>query len=266
MRPISFGRQRPMSGLLYEPARGTVRGEIVLANPFGQEAVRSSVMYRLLALRLAAQGFWVLRFDYHGTGDSPGEGEDQTLADWCGDLLVAHEYLADVSHARRACSFGVGLGGTIAAMAACNSTRPADELYLWDPVFDGPAYIARIKRAHVAELERAFGLPWKAVAKLTGESAPRVPGYVLGFPIGDELAREIDAIGPDLPRRAAQSNARCHVALAPDALAMCSSAQLPNLIGQAISRPINFMTNEARGMPLVPPEVLAFVQKVWSGV
>ncbi len=104
------------------------------------------------------------------------------------------------------------------------------------------------------------------VAKLTGESAPRVPGYVLGFPIGDELAREIDAMGPDLPRRAAQSNARCHVALAPDALAMCSSAQLPNLIGQAISRPINFMTNEARGMPLVPPEVLAFVQKVWSGV
>src|SRR5207249_11329319 len=49
---------------------------------------------RQLAARLARLGLDVLRFDYYGTGDSAGQGEDATLHTCIEDVVRATEELA----------------------------------------------------------------------------------------------------------------------------------------------------------------------------
>src|SRR4051812_43750768 len=65
MTPFYFGApERRLLGL-FHPSATAVRGAraVLLCNPFGQEAVRSHRVYRVLAERLARGGIAVLRFD-----------------------------------------------------------------------------------------------------------------------------------------------------------------------------------------------------------
>ena len=68
--PAGSGRQL---AALYHPPTSADRGRAVLIlNPLGQEAVRAHRLLRVLADRLARLGVHVLRFDFHGCGDSAG--------------------------------------------------------------------------------------------------------------------------------------------------------------------------------------------------
>ena len=69
-------------------------------NPYGQEAIRTHRLMRVAADRLARQGVDVLRFDFFGTGDSPGTDEQADISGWTADAMAAHQMLADV-HAQR---------------------------------------------------------------------------------------------------------------------------------------------------------------------
>jgi len=189
------GPARPMVGILHPPADPRRDLAILLCNPIGQESIRTAVLYRTLAARAARAGIAALRFDYHGCGDSPGRMEEQSLSDWCEDLLAAHRALASLPHRPRIAWFGLGLGANLACSSVMHAHPAPVGTLLWDPVTDGKGYLAALCDAHRRELEFAFGMPWRSIRRLHDEPEPELPGVVLGFEYGGRLVDEIGRSG-----------------------------------------------------------------------
>lgn len=197
MTPIRFGvAERGMVGM-FHPAKAprSTAQAVLLCPAFGQEAIRAHRMYRVLAERLARQGCAVLRFDYHGTGDSLGDGLDGELAGWTQDVQTAHRELAGRSGAQSVVWVGMRLGATLATLAARNAPPGLARLVLWDPVTDGAGYLARLREAHVASIERAFSLP---PDRLPSAVAARNPASyndeAMGFAISPQLRDQLRSL------------------------------------------------------------------------
>ena len=152
-RPVSFGAAAsPLFGWYHPPA--VVDGGwrdclVLLCNPIGYDAICTYRHYRQLALRLAAAGFAVLRYDHAGTGDSAGSDADPARVEaWTGGVSTALEFGLRASAATRASLFGVRMGGTlaIAAVASGGAAARADTLVAWAPFGSGSLYL-RERRA-----------------------------------------------------------------------------------------------------------------------
>ena len=124
----------------------------VLCPPFGAEYSSCHRTLRHLADALSRRGIPALRFDYHGTGDSPGNDLDPNrIARWQADIAAAIAHAREASGRRSVCLIGVRLGATLAAMAttACE----VDFLVLWNPSVRGKAYVRELQ-AIAATAER----------------------------------------------------------------------------------------------------------------
>src|ERR1700694_408134 len=77
------GRERARCfGMLHRPDTTTTRA-VVICNGLGYEGLISCRPLADLAERLVVQGYEVLRFDYHGAGDSDGgDWEPGRVQDW----------------------------------------------------------------------------------------------------------------------------------------------------------------------------------------
>lgn len=148
MEPLFFGT--PDSGQfgIYHAPEGMPKDEgVVICPPLFAEYLRSHACLRRLALALASDGFHVLRFDYRGTGDSWGDFETTTAADWQYDIRSAVAELQAVSGVARIRLIGVRLGATLAARAALD--LPAVKgVVMWDPVLDGRQYLTQLESTH----------------------------------------------------------------------------------------------------------------------
>lgn len=190
MRPIRFGpARRQLLGMHHEAAPGSVhRGRVLVCPPFGQEAIRSYRMLRVLADRLARAGYDVLRFDYFGTGDSMGDDEETSLSGWIEDIASAHTELAASSPAGAVAWIGLRLGATAAWLAATQAITPPDRLILCEPVLDGSAYLRTLAHAHEANQAANYSLAaWRPPAALAGNVFDAV-GFDMGRIIHEELA------------------------------------------------------------------------------
>jgi pimeloyl-ACP methyl ester carboxylesterase len=120
----------------------------VLCSPIGDDDLRAHRPIRHLAERLAARGFDVLRFDFHGTGDSSG---DERAADratvWRRDVGTAIDELRRRSAVGAVALVGLRFGGTLAAVAAADRGDVAS-LVLWSPFPDGRAFVDDALRTH----------------------------------------------------------------------------------------------------------------------
>lgn len=256
MTPLRFGStDREMLGMLTSPGAGKGDLAVLFCNPFGQEAVRTKAMYRAFAERLLRQGVHALRFDYHGTGDSPGEGDEQSLKDWIRDTRMAREALLRATEARRLQVFGLGLGATIAARTAFDLDPVPERLVLWLPVTDGTAYVERMQAMHRQELAIAFGETWPAVRKFLRTTEPQVPGFILGFPLGQRLTEDLAALG-ELPLQVlAERGCRIDCTAAPHASAQ--AVKHTRISWHTPNQDLNWMSNEALGTAIVSPEILS---------
>jgi pimeloyl-ACP methyl ester carboxylesterase len=122
-----------------EPGRARGSG-VVLCNPLGYEAMCTHRLYRHLARRLATAGFDVLRFDYHGTGDSSGRGDEpERVRAWVDSVCAAIDELRAIAGVTPIDLFGIRLGGTLATLAAARRSD-VRSLVLWAPAVSGRAY------------------------------------------------------------------------------------------------------------------------------
>lgn len=126
---------RPLHAVFTAASGKRRRRAVVFCPAFGAEFTRTHRASRLLAQRLAANGFDTLRFDYYGTGDSAGEDHEFTADGAVDDALAAIAEAQDLSGARRVMLVGMRDGAAIALRAAAHA-RGVDRLVLWDPVID----------------------------------------------------------------------------------------------------------------------------------
>jgi uncharacterized protein len=202
MNPFFFGNAvRALYGTYHPPqarAGSDLRGAggVVLCGPFGVEYMRSHRAFRQLTTLLARAGLHVLRFDYGGTGDSAGEGQDQRLEDWVGDVRTAVEELRETAGIDEVSVVGLRLGAILAVEAARTPDTdgpggagiPVRHLVLWDPVAEGDAWLREILGGAdgVARTAALFDSP--------GAHAPEGPGNggeawvgVSGFPLSRDI-------------------------------------------------------------------------------
>jgi hypothetical protein len=201
MIAFTFGPpQRRLFGLYHAPAAERApAAAVLLCYPFGHEALRVHRFYRLLAERLARQGVAVLRFDYHATGDSDGADEDGEMVGWAGDIREAHRELVHRSGVQQVSWFGARLGASLALMAAPQAVPPVRKLVLWDALFDGPAYLEELRRAHVDELELAHNIPDAGWRRALARDPMAFSGECLGFAISPRLRKQLGALGAESP-------------------------------------------------------------------
>lgn len=138
--PIYFGAPAErLFGWVHAPAaphRGT---GVVLCPPVGYEHLCSYLTLRQLAEELAADGFYVLRFDYPCTGDSAGDCERVSVEAWLSGVRAAVDELRRVASLERIALVGLRMGATLAATAAARWPG-IDGLVLWAPFRSGRAF------------------------------------------------------------------------------------------------------------------------------
>lgn len=252
---------RSFVGLLAVPSDVEPRQSWLFLSPFGQEAIRTAPMYRSLADRLVRAGCAVLRFDYHGTGDSAGEVVDQSMSDWIGDSRYAMEQLRTASAVPDITLFGVGLGGTIAALAATEEAAGIATLLLWEPVIDGAQYLEALVSAHRREVARSFDMSWPAVRTAFDEPEPAAPGNLLGFDVGPELAAQVGGTTALPLVELANGGVRTLIATRErSGVDVFGSHALVQSI--VVETSADWMANEAMGSALVPSQLIALVDQL----
>lgn len=190
--PFYFGDDGGLFGLYHAPAL-PARRAVLMCPPLGQDLIRCHRLYRQLAQALCAQGLAVLRFDYHGTGDSAGASADVDWNRCVDDAVTAARELRSRCGAERVIVFGARLGGSV-ALAAAERARFA-EVIAWDPVLDGEGYVAALDAMQASLREDAgrFTRP---------RSHADIAEQWLGFDIADGLRRQLTGLrvaGVDVP-------------------------------------------------------------------
>ncbi len=197
LQAIGFGAPDRRLFAIYHPGAPAevARPAVVLCNAFGQEAIRAHRLMRVLAERLARQGFPVLRFDYFGTGDSMGDDLDGDLDGWAGDLLLADAEVRMRSGGDSTVWLGIRLGATVALRAAQQAPAGLRRLVLFDLVIDGAAYLAHLRERHVASLEAAYSLMPNPTPRELARDPAQFRDEAIGFALSSTLREQIAALG-----------------------------------------------------------------------
>jgi pimeloyl-ACP methyl ester carboxylesterase len=185
--PVVFGPNgSQLMGIYHAPdPRAALAIGVVLCNPLGYEAMCAHRTYRHLAKRLATAGFDVLRFDYHGTGDSSGRGDEpDRLRAWIDSVGAAVDELRAIAGVTAIDLFGVRFGGTLATLAA-SERRDIRDLVLWAPVVSGRAYVRELRA--LQRLKEGRG---QSVQKASNEQG----GQAAGDPFEPATQRDLSAV------------------------------------------------------------------------
>lgn len=179
-RPVHFDREGRRLAGWYHPAcspEGVNRDcLVVMSNPLGYDAICTHRHYRQLALRLALDGFAVLRYDHHGTGDSSGsDAQPERVQNWLRGVGEAVAFGRQLSGASHASLFGIRMGGTLALAAA--ATEPGasgvGSVVAWAPFSSGNLYLRearamRMLRKNDGSSETLAGAPVEAIGEESG--------------------------------------------------------------------------------------------------
>lgn len=158
----------------------TLTHGIVMCAPLGYEQVHAHRNWRYLADALAGAGFRVLRFDYHGTGDSAGSDEDpERVTTWTANVRDALAYLRS-SGCTKISLLGLRLGATLAAQVA--TLEEIDSLLLWAPVVHGRHYVREQKALSLTA-------SIKAPPPNDGTDDIDAAGFVITSATAEELAK-----------------------------------------------------------------------------
>lgn len=154
---------------------------VVLVPPLLHELPRTRRFITEVAGELAATGLPTLRFDFHGTGDSSGSGEELDFASMHRDLDVAVSALRERTGVRRLVLLA-WRGGALVMRGWLERGGAADLVVLWEPIIDGGAWLQELVDGDVRE--RAERPPPRAWIPRATDPAD---GQLMGFPASSRL-------------------------------------------------------------------------------
>ncbi len=248
MMPLRLGgAERGLFGILHQPEPTRASATCVLmCNPFGQEAVRSHRLFRVLAERLARAGHHVLRFDYHGTGDSAGNDGDGDLDGWQADIALAHQELIARSGCVRVVWVGARLGATLALSASHQVMRRPDALLAWEPLLDGAAYLDDLAHHHAQALRTTYSILPRGIELHPDDEA-------MGFALTPRLREQMRTIDMSALLRAS-AGARVLVSTSAALRKVPSHESIRQVV---FDHTFDWASEEAiYTSPLVPPDAL----------
>lgn len=114
---------------------------LIFCSPFAEEKKCAHRVMVEAARTFCHADIGSVRFDYRGTGDSPGDFADATPDAWAEDITAAAAYLRECMGVSTVGLLGLRLGGSLALQAA--EEADADFLILWEPVLNGKQYLAQ---------------------------------------------------------------------------------------------------------------------------
>jgi esterase/lipase len=146
IEPLFFGQSpQRLFGVLHKPQVRSRDRAILLVPSIGHEYMRLQRSYQMLATELSRLGFYVLRFDLSGFGDSEGEPSSVRVQRWQDDVIEAAQYLQSRSKAVSVTGVGVRLGAPVMVGA---KPEFMDQMILWDPVCSGSPYLQHLDQLH----------------------------------------------------------------------------------------------------------------------
>lgn len=257
MNPFFFGSSKsPLYGVYHPPRAGAGPAKAILTcYPMGAEYMRAHRAFRQLTTLLVKGGAHVLRFDYFGTGDSAGNGDEVTVARWIEDIRVAIDELKEMAQVETVTLVGLRLGGTLAALAS-DGRNDVEHIVLWDPIISGNGYTDELLAKHSAEQAARGRQPGSGTAG------------VHGFPVTDVLQGELRAI--DLITWAGASVPRIDVVTSSEqaaATALVGRLQERGVAAANMVRPSNGQWDEsdAFGSALIPQSIIQGVISCVNG-
>ena len=135
--------------MLHVPGKLPVKKTgFVFCAPFAEEKLWSQRVFVNFARALAKNGYYSLRFDYRGHGDSDGVFEDATIETRLSDIKNSVDFLKKQTGVENVCVLGLRIGATLAALFS--KTDKIDFLILWEPIIDGQKYIQQCLRSNLA--------------------------------------------------------------------------------------------------------------------
>jgi len=141
MDSLFFANQE-LYGRFHKPPTGkSIHGAVLMCNPILMEACNIQWGYRRLANSLADAGYYVLRFDYFGCGNSFGEDEEGGVERWQHDINNAAIKLTELTGLSSIDVIGFRFGCTLASNL---SSVPVNKFVLWEPTVDSVAYVQHI--------------------------------------------------------------------------------------------------------------------------
>jgi dienelactone hydrolase len=190
---VSFTNRSGLTlhGMLHSPPAGVARSCcVLLLSPGIKGRIGPHRLYLKLAERLVPMGFQVLRFDFHGLGDSDGNAEEDVLADlynaiqggrYVDDTLDAMDWMQSNHGTDRFVGSGLCGGSITALLAAARDRRICALLGIDLPVTldGGEATRGRFLTTHQTKQARDQLLqrlvrPWTWSKFLSGHSNYKV--------------------------------------------------------------------------------------------
>ncbi|MCB8878149.1 serine aminopeptidase domain-containing protein [Acidisoma silvae] len=158
---------------------------IVICPPFGQEAMLTYRGCKILAERLHARGFSVLRFDYPGTGDSAGSETDPSrLETWQLSVSSAVTFLRRAAGVEAILLIGVRLGAALALQAVAQDNSIIAVCCL-APVVSGRSYARELN---------LLANGWREANLLPQQQAGAGYRDIVGDRLSEETLQAISAI------------------------------------------------------------------------
>ena len=156
---------------------------VVIVSPNGYDMMSMHWGWRRCAEFLASLGYPVVRFDLHGTGDSPGDDQQpDRVGAWLASINHAIDMLKARSNVSDVVLLGTRLGGTLAAIA---STRnDVTGLVLYAPCVSGRTYVRELKA--LGATARSTG---GSIAESVSPDEVLMAGWVLTAQTATELGK-----------------------------------------------------------------------------